>query len=182
MFYLRKSLFIFLSLILVAFNFSGCGKSIKSNDKAQPFDCFSVNFLDVGEGDCTFIYFPDGKTMLIDCAPPDEKISNSIINFIKGGGVSKIDYLVLTHPDFDHVGHALDIINAFEIGVAYLPDILEKHLSLFPIYKSVVDKVMEKQITVNVSDCLDVIVGQDYGIAFLSPTKKEFAEQQLYGF
>jgi beta-lactamase superfamily II metal-dependent hydrolase len=76
----------------------------------------------------------------------------------------------------------VDIINAFEIGVAYLPDILEKHLSLFPIYKSVVDKVTEKQLAVNVSDCLDVIVGQDYGIAFLSPTKKSSPNSSYMDF
>lgn len=182
MFNERRSLFCVLSAILIALCFCGCDNSASGNKKSKPFDCFSVHFLDVGEGDSAFIYFSDGKTMLIDCAPPDQKISKSIIDFIKNGGVSRIDYLIFTHPDSDHVGNAVDIINSFEIGVAYIPDIIDAHLPLFPLYKSAVERLNEKEISINTSDCLDVIVGQDYGVAFLSPTPKSFTNSTYRDF
>ena len=57
-----------------------------------------VYIIDVGQGDAIYIILPGGKTALIDGGPGAEKISK----FIKEHQITKIDYLVLTHPDSDH--------------------------------------------------------------------------------
>lgn len=67
-----------------------------------------INYIDVGQGDSTYIEFPNGETMLIDASEKD--YGQTIINYIKGRqGIEDatepvIDYLILTHSDSDHSG------------------------------------------------------------------------------
>lgn len=81
----------------------------------------SVHFLDVGQGDSTFIELTDGRTMLIDAGTAD--YGQNIIEYIKGMGYTKIDYLVATHPHADHIGGMTDVVESFDIGAIYMPDV-----------------------------------------------------------
>ena len=56
-------------------------------------------FVDVGQGDCEYIELPNGKNVLIDGGPyPTTRLAQ----FLSQHNVTKIDYVVLTHPHFDH--------------------------------------------------------------------------------
>ena len=78
-----------------------------------------ITFLDVGQGDCSIIILPKGKTILIDTGGSynDEgKISkNKIIPYLNSNGISSIEYLIITHGDFDHMGEAINLVNNFKI-------------------------------------------------------------------
>lgn len=76
-----------------------------------------VHFIDVGQGDSTLIKC-GGKSMLIDAG--DDTKGTAIQNYLLKQGVEKIDYLVLTHPDLDHIGGAPVIITKFEIGKVFV--------------------------------------------------------------
>ena len=78
-----------------------------------------VHFLDVGQGDCTLIIC-DGQSMLIDTAE-DEK-GTAIQYYLVEQGVEELDYLILTHPDSDHIGSADVIITKFHIDHILMPD------------------------------------------------------------
>ncbi len=73
-----------------------------------------VNFLDVGQGDATFITFPDGTNMLIDCAK-DKRVLPKLGEILPFSDRS-IDFLVITHPDSDHYGGCIDVLKRYEIG------------------------------------------------------------------
>lgn len=92
------------------------GKEIvETND-----DLLKVHFLDIGQGDCTFIQFPDGKNMLIDAG----KLSDGeyIVEYIKSLTDSgKINVLLATHPDNDHIGGMKAVFDAFDIEYCYRP-------------------------------------------------------------
>lgn len=77
------------------------------------------HYIDVGQGDCEFIEFPDGKTMLIDAGT--SKSSGTIIDYIEGLGYSEINYVIATHPHADHIGGMADVIKYFDIGQIYMP-------------------------------------------------------------
>lgn len=64
----------------------------------------TVICLDVGQGDCAFLRFPSGVTMLIDGGSSDVKEVGEyrILPFLKYMGISRIDYLAVTHMDEDH--------------------------------------------------------------------------------
>ena len=74
----------FCILSIYSFALSGCSCKTPSNNFINVENTieyqqgFSVHFLDVGQGDCIFIHFPDGKNMLIDCGSESEDIVNYI--------------------------------------------------------------------------------------------------------
>ena len=74
-----------------------------------------VYFIDVGQGDSSLIRYKN-KNILIDTGGNIYKdLSKNSILFFKSIGVKKIDYLILTHGDYDHIGEAKDIINNFKV-------------------------------------------------------------------
>ncbi len=79
----------------------------------------SVHFIDVGQGDSTLVITPDHETMLIDAG--NNGVGKEIESYLKGHGINKIDVLVGTHPDADHIGGIDYIIYNFEIGSFYMP-------------------------------------------------------------
>lgn len=90
-----------------------------------------ITMLDVGQGESIFLRDVTGKTILIDVggkAESDKKIekwqekattSNSqrnLIPYLKSRGVAKIDQLILTNTDKEHVGDLLEVTKAFHVG------------------------------------------------------------------
>ncbi len=66
-----------------------------------------IVFLDVGQGDACFTQFPDGKTMLVDGGGGGrqwDQGTRTVVPALTAMGVRKLDLLVATHPDADHVG------------------------------------------------------------------------------
>lgn len=66
-----------------------------------------INFVDVGQGDCTFIVTPSGKTILVDGGGSKSNDfdvgKNTLIPYILDKGYIKIDYIIISHFDQDHV-------------------------------------------------------------------------------
>ena len=106
---------------------------IKSNDKIKKkiiivfiFIVFIINnntivnnevhFLDVGQGDSTLIRIKN-KNILIDTGGNiNFNISkNVLIPYFRSSGVKKIDYLILTHGDYDHMGEAINLVENFKV-------------------------------------------------------------------
>ena len=73
-----------------------------------------VHFLDVGQGDSIFIQAPNGKTMLIDAST--KEYGDTVISYLKAQNVKRLDYVVATHPDADHIGGLTAVVNAFDVG------------------------------------------------------------------
>jgi competence protein ComEC len=79
-----------------------------------------VTFIDVGQGDSILIEFPKGKKMLIDGGGLHEDRfdigKNVIAPFLWNKKIHRVDYLVLTHPDPDHLKGLNFIASKFSIG------------------------------------------------------------------
>ena len=171
MLYKRKPLAILLAaLLLTATLICGCSKPVKE-DKSdeQPFTPYaSVNFIDLSFGESVFILFSDGKTMLIDCGRNQED-GDKIIEYIEKFNATIIDYLVLTHPDGEHVGGAERVISELGVRKAFIPKISGDLLSLFPSYHAAVTALEEGEVETIKSQSCKFIKGDDYGVVFLSP-------------
>jgi len=76
-------------------------------------DSVLVTFLDVGQGDASFIDFTNGEQMLVDCAQ-DSRIL-SVLGRVMKFYDNEIDYLVVSHPDLDHYGGCQDVLRRFDV-------------------------------------------------------------------
>ena len=160
------------SLFLACLNFSACicnGKTLIITDNFKVYDGFSVNFLDVGEGDAIFICFDDGKTMLIDCGEKSDGNLKTVERYLDAYAKDGLDYFILTHPDTDHVGNAAAILEDYMVNAAYIPDLNEPEN--FSAYYNAYVIIKERGID-KISATGNVISGEDYYAVFLSPNAK----------
>ncbi len=71
--------------------------------------------IDVKQGDSS-LFYSNNETILVDTGGLyQEKISDKTILMLKSLGIKKIDYLFLTHGDYDHMGDSLNLINKFKV-------------------------------------------------------------------
>lgn len=91
----------FLAIILLA----------SSNLWAQ----LKVTFVNVGQGDAIYIEFPNGKNALIDGGNSGTLIDG----FLRAKGVSKIDYVALTHPHSDHYRGLKKVFSNYQVNEYY---------------------------------------------------------------
>lgn len=82
---------------------------------ARPLDIY---FIDVEGGQATLFVTPSGESMLIDTGYPGngDRDVNRVVNTIKQVGLSKLDYLLVTHYHNDHVGNAAAIAARVPVG------------------------------------------------------------------
>ena len=121
---LIKIFLIFLLLIYV----NGC-----SDEKL-----FSVHIIDVGQGDSIFIQTLENKRILIDAG--DEEAEHTVYSYLKRKGVKKIDVLIATHPDTDHIGSMDYIIDKFKISHFYMPEAKTDSEAFYNLLDSCKDK------------------------------------------
>ena len=81
---------------------------------------YEITYLDVGQGDSTFIRFPRNKSnLLIDTGgriDSNYKFTlNQTIPYLNSIGINHIDYLILTHGDYDHMGETINLVNNFKV-------------------------------------------------------------------
>lgn len=80
----------------------------------------SVHIIDVGQGDCILIQTPEEKNILVDGG--DENTYKIIKTYLKLNKVKKLDIVIATHLDKDHIGSLDDIITNFNINKVYTPN------------------------------------------------------------
>lgn len=87
----------------------------------EVYDDLRVSFLDVGQADSILIENKD-EVMLIDAGNNED--GELLIKYFREKGITNFKYLVGTHPHEDHIGGLDDVINNFDIGTIYLPDVM----------------------------------------------------------
>ena len=123
-----KSLIKIFLLFLLAIYVNGCTKE----------KLFSVHIIDVGQGDSIFIQTLEDKRILIDAG--DEEAEHTVYSYLKRRGVKKIDVLIATHPDTDHIGSMDYIIDKFKISHFYMPDAKTDSEAFYNLLDSCRDK------------------------------------------
>jgi len=80
-----------------------------------PPDGMQVVAIDVGQGDSILVRFPAGSVMLVDGGTKGAGKA-SVVPYLKALHVEKVDYVVPSHPDADHCGGLLSVVESFEVG------------------------------------------------------------------
>lgn len=159
---------------------SGDGKpngSVSSNTTGENssdnsvFEGLSVHYIDVGQGDCILICFPDQTTMLIDCGNGGESSAKVISLELEKRKIQTINYLVLTHPDVDHVGSVKQALKEIEVELVYHPDVAQEKQG-FDDYFEALEFLKEKGADTKISVRGECIVKGECSLAFLSPRQR----------
>ena len=108
----KKYLNMFLIILFIIF----LGLIFKDSfSKELKFEFFSV-----GEADSALVQTPDHHYFLVDTGNFSKKGFNtakSVINsYMKKNGINYLDFILLTHPDSDHIGGTVDILKNFDVG------------------------------------------------------------------
>jgi len=92
--------------------------SLLAQPAAQPAAPLDVYFIDVEGGQATLVVAPSRQSMLIDTGYPgyDGRDVNRILAATKQAGLTKLDYLLVTHYHQDHVGNAAALAARIPIG------------------------------------------------------------------
>ena len=74
--------------------------------------------LDVGQGDAIALRTPGGRWILVDAGPPrdGDPGAHPVVRALRRLGVARLEALVLTHPDLDHIGGAPAVLASFPVG------------------------------------------------------------------
>lgn len=80
-----------------------------------------VFILDVGQGDSILLRSPSGKTMLVDAS--ESKAFPVIEQQLADLDITRLDVVIATHPHSDHIGGMKKVIDAYDIGTFYMPNV-----------------------------------------------------------
>ena len=139
-----------------------------------------INFVDVGQGDSTFIITPKNKTILIDGGGSNTSSfdvgKNTLLPYILDKGYNKIDLMIISHFDSDHVGGLFTIME--EIKVEKI--LIAKQEEQSENYKHFLNIVREKKIPVIVGKRGDKInIEKDLYLDILFPESKQIEENKI---
>ncbi|MHB0868978.1 MAG: ComEC/Rec2 family competence protein [Chloroflexota bacterium] len=81
----------------------------------QPGSEMLLAVLDVGQADSILVRSPSGRTMLVDGAHDRTDVEKVVLPYLKSRGIDSLDYLVLTHPDQDHVGGMPTLLESIKV-------------------------------------------------------------------
>lgn len=164
-----------------------------------------VHYIDVGQGDCIYVAFPDGTDMLIDCGSEKgrkEYETSAISNLKELNPDGKIDRVMATHSDTDHISYLDEVLLEFQVCNVYMPNIrsnnLDKSVKVGDLDASKLKKFTDKDtidteryteffiaalsepncnITLNIGKY--EIRGQDYTFTFYCLSQEEWDSRSL---
>lgn len=139
-----------------------------------------INFVDVGQGDSTFIVTPENKTILIDGGGSNissfDVGKNTLLPYILDKGYNKIDLMIISHFDSDHIGGLFTILEEIKVNKV----LIAKQDEQSENYKHFLNIVKEKNIQVIVGKRGDKInIEKNIYLDIIFPEKKQIGENVI---
>lgn len=148
--------------------------------KCLPSD-LTIYFIDVGQGDSTLFVTPNHKTILIDGGGTEFESDfdigkQTLLPEILGQGITKIDYLLISHFDSDHVGGLLTVLESLKVKNA----IISRQIKESENYKKFLKIVKDRKINVMIVKKDDEIcIEKNLKIDVLWPKREQITDNVL---
>ena len=110
-----------------------------------------VNALDVGHGDAILLTLPEGGNVLVDGGGlPFASLDvgeSVVLPFLLDRGVRRLDAVVVTHADFDHIGGLVTVVNELRVDAIWQgnPDRTDRER---PAYRELRERADERNVAV----------------------------------
>lgn len=125
---MRKRSWFPVLLLCLAFAVTGCGGGKEKGADLQ------LTFLDTGKSDC--IVIEAGESVVVnDTADADD--AAAICAYLDERGTTRIEYVILSHFDKDHIGSAADLLYQYEVGCVLMPDYEEDSEAYLSLMRAV---------------------------------------------
>lgn len=147
------------------------------NNSVTDFGSVEVHYIDVGQGDCIYIE-SDGQNMLIDCGESSK--ADDVTKYLQDHSVTRIDYLVGTHPHSDHMGGMSTIIDNFEIGSFYMPYLPDDDIPTTKYFEKLLVSLDNKGLEINNPNVGDEITIGDAKALVIAPNQQEYGNANNY--
>lgn len=132
-----------------------------------------VTFLNVRQGDSQVIQTPEGKVILIDGGQSATRYSafdagkEVVVPFLQSQGITRIDMVINTHPDYDHTGGLIEVLKSgLEIG-----EILDTGIAhTTGTYQTFMREVERRKIPYRIPDAGEILDwGESIEVQVLGP-------------
>lgn len=176
-----KRLSILLLVIFLTFCLAGCGVSTptKQSDgvlgqEVSP-GTLRVHILDVGQGDCILIQLPNGQTMLVDAGKNES--ATTITDYLQALKVTRLDYLVGTHPHEDHIGSLDQVIEKFAAGKILLPKVTANTKT----FRELLETIDKKGLQVTTAKAgVNILEEEGLSVKVLAPLGSHYEDLNNY--
>ncbi|MCO5177730.1 MAG: MBL fold metallo-hydrolase [Thermomicrobiales bacterium] len=143
------------------------------SDRAEPTATHVIErgkltfaLLDVGQGLSAAVVTPSGHAMVIDGGRSGERVRQELLPFLRAHDVETLDYVVMTHPDQDHVGGLPALLEAMTVSAWVDPVIPTSNQS----YERALDLVVQKNIeAIRGRRGMQLDLGPDVSVELLWP-------------
>lgn len=137
-------------------------------------DEMKVTFLDVGQGDCTVVQAGE-HNLVMDTGNNNQ--GEKVVDFLRKNGINKLDYLILSHPDADHIGGGDNVLENIEVEQVIMPDIANDTMT----YEEVMEDIKKYDV-----DIINPEVGESYALGdaqftILCPEEELVNENDMNG-
>lgn len=148
-----------------------------SNDIAEStegmINPISVHFIDVGQGDSTLIQTAT-HNILIDAG--EDSAEKDVINYLNKLNITKLDYVVATHPHSDHIGGLDGVINNFEVTNILMPDVTHTTKT----FENLITAIETNNTNVIIAQANQTITLDDITYTVLSPLRTSYDNLNNY--
>jgi len=134
-----------------------------------------ISYINVGQGDSILIQTPSGVNALIDGGKTDQ--TSTVETYLRNSGVTKLDYVIATHADADHIGSLDSVIRDFNIGKVYMPNVTNTTYT----FADLLSAMQSKGLTFNRAKAGGTLdLGTDLEGDFVGPVKDSYVEGNNY--
>ena len=99
-----------------------------------------IHYIDVGQADAILLTL-NNASMLIDAG--NNADGELVVNYISNNGISKLDYVIGTHPHEDHIGGLDDVIKNFDIETILMPKVQNNTRTFEDVLDAITDKNLQ---------------------------------------
>ncbi|EDK33013.1 ComEC/Rec2 family competence protein [Clostridium kluyveri] len=174
--YIKKYFNIIALLISITFLISGC-MNLESSQTSNSFNKsleFTVYYIDIGQGDSELIQV-NNKNLLIDAGPT--KSTDKLLSYLNSIDIKKLNYVIATHPDEDHIGGMSTVINTYPIDKFYAP----KKTVNTRAFENMITELKSKNMKIDVpKPGMQLDLGEGTKAEILAPNSDRYEDTNNY--
>ncbi|MBE6764387.1 MAG: MBL fold metallo-hydrolase [Ruminococcaceae bacterium] len=165
-------------ILFVSFTFVGCDFQLPTPIQLEQGDDnihlpiiyagdeMVIHFIDVGQGDCSLVQ-GGGVNILIDSG--ENGMGTVVVEYLEKIGVSKLHWIIGSHPHSDHIGGIDTVIKSVEVDNLMLPVVDESLTPVTSTYSDVLDAAEEYDVSLTMAKAGDFYEFDGMMMEILSP-------------